>query len=722
MVSLNSRSLGRVLIEGQFCGHASLAIVNRCLAAALVGRGVDVRILPTDRYEGVDELVRTDLLKHAVAHASAVDVHLRNAWPPETSNMSGGRNGLVCWAWEESEIPAVMASRFNRDLDFILTTADYVGEALRRSGVTVPCPTVGNGADHVLAFSNSPAIRGERKRLLHLSTFLPRKAPEALVQSFLRAFEGREDVELYVKTGHNPHNSAREIVDRERSKVEQAPPIIIDERSLNAAEIVSLYKGADAVVLVSRGEGFGLPLAEAMMLKVPVIAARYGGQADFCNDETAFLVESRQAKSRSHVAASYGLWENPDIDSLVQAMRSAIDDRSVAAAKVAAASRLAHKELTWSAVAGRVINALFHSPRIQVQAPCYEVVSTWNEECGLATYSEQLYGTQALKAGLTRIWARRQIVDLPNMPADPDFLSRPWGYDGVSLQRFADQVGNKPAAPVLWFQHHPGYFSAEDMRRVLPALRRGRERLLVTLHNVREALDGGADWLRGFDVVIAHAPDDVEGLASVGIRAEILPHGVRMLAEPKEPQSEVFNVGTFGFLTEHKNIELLVSAVHLARRSDPRIRLILATAARRERQSRVARSRVELLIRHFNMEAVVDSDFSFLPDAEVVRRLAGCDLLVFPYGASLEGASGAARMAIALDRPTLLSDSRVFRDLHSFSHMVRSLDVETLAEAILGLANDAAMLRLHDRTRRQYAQDHSWDVIAQRAIALMQPL
>lgn len=712
---------GSVLIEGQFCGHASLAIVNRCLAKALIARGVDVRILPTDRHEGLDELVRANLLKRAVAHAGAVDVHLRNAWPPETDNMCGRRNGLVCWAWEESEIPAVMASRFNLDLDFILTTADYVGEALKRSGVTIPCPTVGNGADQVLAFSDVKATRGKRKRLFHISTFLPRKAPEALVKAFVQAFDGRTDVELYIKTSHNPHNSAQAIIDRWSEASKSPPPIVLDERSLEASEIVSLYKGASAVVLVSRGEGFGLPLAEAMMLNVPVIAARHGGQADFCTEDTAFLVESRPARSQSHVAAAYGLWEEPDIDSLAQAMRRAIDDKPAATRKATAARRLARERLTWSAVAGRVVKALSATSPARAVAPRYEVVSTWNEECGLATYSEQFYGTEALKNGLARVWARRPLADVLDLPADPDNVSRLWGYDGVSLQRFADQVGNGAVGPVLWFQHHPGYFSGDDMRRVLPALRRGRERLLITLHNVRETLQGGAEWLKDFDVVVAHSADDVEDLGRAGIRGEVLPHGVRMLAEPREPQSEIFNVGTFGFLTEHKNIELLVYAVHLARRSDPRIRLILANAARRERQSRVARTRVELLIRHLGMEGAVDSDFSFLPDDEVVRRLAACDLLVFPYGASLEGASGAARMAIAMDRPTLLSDSRVFRDLVPFSHLVRALDPETLAEAILGLANDPAVLKLHDRARRRYAQDHNWNVIAQRAIALMNP-
>ena len=714
-----ARALGRVLIEGQFCGFASLAIVNRQLALGLIAEGVDVRILPTDRGEGLGELERLGLSGKLVSHALASDIHLRNAWPPETGGMSGKRNGFVCWAWEESEISPVTADRFNRDLDIILTTATYVSDALKRSGVVVPTPVVGNGVDHFKA-PKRKAKPPKRKRLLHVSTCLPRKAPEALVKGFVQAFQGRSDVELYIKTSPNPHNRIREIVDHERGAVTDPPPVIIDERSLTADELADLYSSAAGVVGASRGEGFGLPLAEAMVMGVPVVATRHGGQADFCREDTAFLVESHQAKSRSHVASIYALWEDPEADSLGQALTRLVDHPGIAATKAANARRLILRDYTWKAVARRVIGALQGLPATKPQAasvvsPEYELVSTWDEECGIATYSHQFYGAAPLKDGLKRIWARRPL-DI-SRPADADpRVDRSWGYDGVSLQRFADKVGNQTAASALWFQHHPGHFSGGDMRAILPALRRNRSRLIITLHNVAETLHGGADWLHDFDKVVAHSAEDVEALGRAGVRGEVLPHGVTIIGRPWQADTGRFTVGSFGFLTAHKNIELLVAAIGVARRSDSRIQLVLANSARRERQSRVSRSRVEALIAHLGLEEVVDRSYDFLSDEAIVERLAPCDLLAFPYGDSLEGASGAARMAIALDRPTLLSNSGVFKDLLGFSHVLRRLDVETLAEAILALANDDFMRQLHDPARRQYAKYHQWDVVAARAV------
>lgn len=709
------------MIEGQFCGLASLAIVNRELAKALLKIGVDLRVCAVDlAHEGGAEIEKaglSSLLVSGVSSSDKFDLHLRNAWPPVTSGMVGKRNGLVCWAWEESEIPALMADRFNRDLDVIMTTASYVSDALRRSGVTIPCPVVGNGADHTPQPRSHK--KGRRKQILHISTCLPRKAPDALVRAYVKAFQGRDDVELYIKTSPNPHNNIAQIVEDARRSVASSPEIIIDERRLSPADMADLYGRANALVLVSKGEGFGLPLAEAMFMGVPTVAARRGAQADFCTDKTSFLVESRPARSLSHVAATYGMWEEPDEDSLGAMMKHAVDDAGKARSVVEAARVKAHDQLTWASVAERVVASANATSASVVKPAAFEIVSTWNEPCGIATYSEQFYETEPLAASASKIWARASKVAPPANEDDPR-VARLWGNDGASMERFAAALRQPTGARSLWFQHHPGYFSNADMHKLLPALRQGRERLIVTLHNVRDTIEHpGADWLKGFDSVITHSADDAEALGKSGVRAEVLPHGLRVLGRPLTPSDGKFVVGSFGFLTEHKNIELLVAAVAQARRSDDRIRLVLANSVRPEKQSYAAQARVEALIAHYELNDVVTRDYSFLPDADVIDMLAECDLLAFLYGSSTESASGAARMGISLDRPMLLTRSEVFRDLLKFNHVVSRLDVETVAEAILTLANDRFVRELHDRQRRHFAESHSWPVIAARAAAIL---
>jgi len=55
------------------------------------------------------------------------------------------------------------------------------------------------------------------------------------------------------------------------------------------AELVELYRGAAALLMPSRNEGFGLPALEAMACGCPVIAAPVGALPEVCGDAAVFV-------------------------------------------------------------------------------------------------------------------------------------------------------------------------------------------------------------------------------------------------------------------------------------------------------------------------------------------------------------------------------------------------------------------------------------------------
>ncbi len=62
------------------------------------------------------------------------------------------------------------------------------------------------------------------------------------------------------------------------SEKRNSPEIVLINRDLPDENIVWLYRSCDALVAPSRGEGFGLPMAEAMLFKLPVVTtALLGG-------------------------------------------------------------------------------------------------------------------------------------------------------------------------------------------------------------------------------------------------------------------------------------------------------------------------------------------------------------------------------------------------------------------------------------------------------------
>jgi len=100
------------LLEGPFDSSYSLALVNRSLAAALAGRGLDVGLhstegpgdYPPDEAFLAGEPGAAELWRRG-CRMGRPDIVLRNLYPPRVSAMPGPTRVLASWGWEESGIP-----------------------------------------------------------------------------------------------------------------------------------------------------------------------------------------------------------------------------------------------------------------------------------------------------------------------------------------------------------------------------------------------------------------------------------------------------------------------------------------------------------------------------------------------------------------------------------------------------------------------------------------
>lgn len=724
-----------IFFDGVLKGDYSLAVVNRYLVRAMLRRGLRVSCYSPEADWGTDAKlnempdVRARMLDSYPAKGS-FDIHLRNTWPPETADMVGRRNVYVCFAWEEIDVPSYMVERFSRDLDLLMVTSHFVRDAFLHSGLDIPIGVVGNGCDHVLgipAADPPPLPRRGRRRILHVSSCLPRKGADLLLRAFAQAFDGRADVELVIKTYPNPQNRVRQQLEETAAAFPRMAPVEIVSHSLSFSDMAALYQSSDLLVAPSRGEGFGLPLAEAMLYGVPVVTTDYSGQRDFCRAETSYLIDYHLAPSAAAVSGGYSLWAEPDIASIIAQMQAALADPAEARRRTARGAQLLKAHFTWEKVCERVMRALVrtggHVPASAARPWTLDLVSTWKQRCGIATYSEHLTEADALAARLRTVLTRDAVPSdrLPERRhrTDGQIKVNPiWNYDHSGVERLAHAV-REGQSDVLWLQHHPGHFSLHDMHTIAAAAAASHYKVrAITLHNVKE-LDRAAltSWLDRFHLVFVHTAADASVLSKAGYpRPVVIPHG--LLPRPETPSdmlpSRPFTVGTFGFLFRHKNIELLVDAVARARMFLPDIRLKLLTCATGSSESRRIRARVETMIEYLQIGANVSACFTFLDEAEVVEELAGCDLLAFVYGPSDESSTGAARIALMADRPLLCSTSEALADLRPISHVLARLEPDLLAEALLSLHANRSVLGLYDEERRKFMDSFSYQRLAKR--------
>lgn len=172
-------------------------------------------------------------------------------------------------------------------------------------------------------------------------SWIERKNPRMAVDVFRRAFPGRPDVQLVLKT-HNLERIAdprqRQIWAHVQEQALNDPRIIIIDQTMAPDALGALIASADVFLSLHRSEGLGLGLIEAMQRNVPVVATDYSGNRDFCLPDSSWPVaydlvpvspgDYAYADGRSR-------WAEPSAEHAVQQLRSALEgeERNVRVAR-----------------------------------------------------------------------------------------------------------------------------------------------------------------------------------------------------------------------------------------------------------------------------------------------------------------------------------------------------------------------------------------------------
>lgn len=690
-------------VEGPFDSTYSLALLNRETARALCDLGYDVALKSTEGPGDFDpspiflgqnpDLEIMHNRAESSTHADAKVVS-RNLYPPRVEDMQGSVNALHHFAWEETGFPSAWADNFNNSLTMMTALSSHVKKIMLDNGVAVPIATTGCGVDHwerVVADS-SYHVEGKSFKFLHVSSCFPRKGIDSLIEAYGRAFSCDDDVSLIIKTFENPHNELLLRLAEARNENPRFPDVVTIFGDISEGQLKALYAQCDVMVGPSLAEGYGLPFAEAMLSGIPVITTAWGGQTDFCNEGNSWLVDYKFEQTNTHFGLWSSAWARVYSDALARAMteaRNAPLEKRRSMAAIGRAQLLSdHK---WSDVAKRLSAASLVLPAVPRKAdPCIGWISTWNERCGIATYSKHLVDAMP---GKVKVFGPENYTAVH----DTDIAHRAWtrsktdsGLTRILNDAYSDDVD------VYVLQFNNTFFNHQDISNFVLGARKRNKPVVIVLHSTKDQPETSpaedyhlahmVPTLAVCDRLLVHSIADLNRLKALGLvdNVALFPHGA-LISEPREVRRSTDRVpliATYGFALPHKGLEEVLEAVKALRERGEHVRLRMVNSEYPADVSKDLINRLKRNAQAFGLDDCVEFHNEFLDDRESLELLADADLVIFGYENTGESASGAVRYGMAIGRPVAVTPIPIFDDLGGAVFRFKGTSANQIADGI----------------------------------------
>jgi glycosyltransferase involved in cell wall biosynthesis len=350
-------------------------------------------------------------------------------------------------------------------------------------------------------------------------------------------------------------------------------------------------------------------------------------------------------------------------------------------------------------------------------------ICNWGDQCGIATYSEQLIPELRKHVKEVRIFAETKE------DADDD-VERCWKR-GQSCIELAKQILDYEP-DVIFIQHEFGIFpKATHFLKLLEMF--DNIPYVITLHSVYEHLDKTicTSYIKN---IITHNPNGKVCLEKFGHRNQVfvLPHGCNVY-ENVQPLWNIFQnertIIQFGFGFDYKGLDCAIEAVNILKnRSEEFKDIFYCFLCSESNHTRSIQTRYYNEIRKLVEEKGLQDNVvvlrGYLSEQHMQNFLRTAKLAVFPYKNdpknTVYGASGAVRKAMSNGIPVIASDCHLFDDLDGV--VPRPSNPEDLADEIAKVFTSAEYRSSLLKKSKNFITENSWECVGRRYAEILEEL
>lgn len=240
--------------------------------------------------------------------------------------------------WETDKLPPDFAQGINL-CNEAWTGSEFNAQAMRNAGVKIPIFIIPEAIDTDYGEVDPYVTNIQGYRFYSIFEWTERKNPNALLTAYWREFKPEDKVALVIKSyvdnfQKDKKDELRQYIKRLK-KLTPLPyyaPLYLYNHLMDRRQIYRFHKTFDCFVSSHRGEGWGVPQMEALLLEKPIVSTNCGGIHEYLKDkESALLLPFKLTNVDNTRNKQWYLpeqkWASVDIEALQKALRFAYENQ-----------------------------------------------------------------------------------------------------------------------------------------------------------------------------------------------------------------------------------------------------------------------------------------------------------------------------------------------------------------------------------------------------------